>query len=109
MAEEWENSVKAAVQKLAEALQDAATLTVNTEYIEAASPGGSQTAPFKLSTAIHLDADSDSSVPVRRVGGVGLEVDMPLYQIHESNVKAAMEYRMRMLTTLLDALNGQLR
>ncbi len=65
MAESWENSVKEAAQKLAEALKDATTLTVTTDYIEPAAVGGQQTTPITLKTTIALDADSTNSVPLR--------------------------------------------
>jgi hypothetical protein len=107
MAEQWEVSVKNTAQKLADALQDAATLTVKTEYVEAA--GGAQATPITLTTEIHLDADSLNSVPVTRVEGVGLQVNQDLYQIHASNVQAATDYRLRILGALLDAVQTQLR
>ncbi|MCG3141019.1 MAG: hypothetical protein HDKAJFGB_02183 [Anaerolineae bacterium] len=109
MAEQWEVSVKNAAQKLADALQDAATLTVKTEYVEAATAGGAASTPLSLTTEIHLDADSLNSVPVTRVEGVGLQVNQDLYQIHASNVQAAMDYRLRVLNALLDAVQTQLR
>ncbi len=109
MAESWEISIKNTAQKLADALQDAATLTVKTEYVEAASAGGAQSTPITLTTEIHLDADSLNSVPVTRVEGVGLQVNQDLYQIHANNVQAATEYRLRILNALLEAVQTQLR
>lgn len=109
MAESWETSIKAAAQKLAEALQDAATLTVKTDFIEPAAAGGAQTTPIGLVTTIKLDADSENAVPITRVEGVGLQVNQSLFQIHESNVKAAMDYRIQVLTALLDTIKSQLR
>lgn len=109
MAESWEVSVKNTAQKLADALQDAATLTVKTEYVEAAAAGGAQSTPILLTTEIHLDADSLNSVPVTRVEGVGLQVSQDLYQIHASNVQAATDYRLRILQALLEAVQSQLR
>jgi hypothetical protein len=109
MAESWEISVKNAAQKLADALQDAATLTVKTEYVEAAAPGGAPSTPITLTTVIKLDADSTNSVPVTRVEGVGVQVNTDLYNIHASNVQAATEYRLRVLNALLEAVKTQLR
>lgn len=109
MAESWENAVKDTAQKLAEALKDAATLSVKTDYIEAAPPGGQQSTPITLTTTISLDADSVNSVPVVRVEGSGLQVDPALHQIHETNVQAAIDYRMRILNALLDLIKTQLR
>lgn len=109
MAEQWEVSIKNTAQKLADALQDAATLTVKTEFVEAAATGGAQTTPITLTTEIHLDADSLNAVPVTRVEGVGLQVNQDLYQIHASNVQAATEYRLKILHALLDAVQAQLR
>lgn len=109
MAESWENSIKNTAQKLAEALQDAATLTVKTDFIEPAPAGGAQTTPISLTTIIKLDADSTNDVPVQRVEGVGLQVSMDMQQVHTSNVKAAMDYRVHILNALLDAVKSQLR
>ena len=64
MAESWENSVKKeTAQKLAEALKDATTLTVTTDYIEPAAVGGQQTTPITLKTTIALDADGPIRSP----------------------------------------------
>lgn len=109
MAESWEVSIKNTAQKLADALQDAAKLTVRTDFVETAAPGGAQSTPISLTTEIKLDADSTNSVPVTRVEGVGLQVNTELYNIHASNVQAATEYRLRVLDALLDAVKSQLR
>ncbi len=108
MAESWEVSIKNTAQKLADALQDAATLTVQTDYIEAAVGGGAQTTPVSLTTVIKLDADSLNAVPVTNVAGVGLQVNRDLYEIHAANVQAATDYRMGILHELLDAIKSQL-
>lgn len=109
MAENWEVSVKAAAQKLADALQDATTLNVITEYVVPATVGAQQEAPVRLETTIKLDQDSTNQVAARRLADGTITVDMPLYDIHEKNVKAAIDYRERVLAALLDAVKAQLR
>ncbi|MBI4675276.1 MAG: hypothetical protein HY741_26840 [Chloroflexi bacterium] len=109
MAENWEVSVKSAAQKIADALQDAATLTVITDYVQAATSSSPQTTLLKLETVIKLDQDSINTVPVTQVQGVGLQVNAELHQIHTQNVRAASEYRIQMFNALLDAIKTQLR
>ena len=109
MAEDWENSIKTVAQSLANALKDAAKLSVQTEFIEPATSGGAQATPIVLTTTIKLDGDSNNAVPVRRVAGAGLDVNTPLHQIHENNVRAAMEYRTRILSALLNAVQARFR
>lgn len=109
MAEQWEVSVKSAAQKIADALQDAATLTVVTDYVQAATSSTPQTTLLKLETVIKLDQDSVNTVPVTQVSGVGLQVDAELHRIHTENVRAASEFRIQMFNALLDAVKTQLR
>ncbi len=109
MAVQLEESIKAAAAKVAKYIEDVATLTVETRYVEI---GGAGAVDFDADskaaarTIIKLDSDSKVVVPVRPAAGGGLEIDSALNDLHERNVKAAIEYRERMLKTLIGVIQS---
>ncbi len=108
MATELENSVKRAADKVAKYVEDVATLTVETCYVEI---GGSavdfRQAQPGARTIIKLDADSQTVVPMRKSANAGLEVETGLLAIHDKNVASAIEYRAKMLSALMGILQGK--
>ena len=106
MANELETAVKSAAVKIAKYVDDAATLTVETRYVEI---GGAEAQDFASAkavarTVVRLDGDSQAVVPMRRTEAGGLEVDTGLFDAHQRNVATAIDYRARLLDALLQAL-----
>ena len=60
-------------------------------------------------TIIELDGDTKTIVPMRRSDTGGLVLDDALFDFHQSNVTAAIEYRARILNALLSAIQTRLR
>jgi hypothetical protein len=106
--EEIENAVRNAAQTLERLLTDAATLTVTTNYsivgIDAGAQPGQEVGAAK--TVIHLDGDWEAAVPVRIVEGGRLEREAFLFDFHQENVRAATDYRAKIIGVLIDALRA---
>ena len=107
MPSELEKSLKSAAEKIAQYIDDAATLTVETRAIEIGAAGGAQFDQARpvARSIIRMDGDSEMVVPIRSSDKPGqMEVDTALYDLHQRNVATAIEYRARILSALLDAL-----
>ena len=107
MANELQNSLKSAAEKVAQYVNDAATLTVETRTIEIGADSGLHFDQAKAvaRSVIRMDGDSETVVPMRPSTKPGqLEVDTALYELHQHNVNTAIEYRARILGALLNAL-----
>ncbi|HSH02513.1 MAG TPA: hypothetical protein VLL52_08345 [Anaerolineae bacterium] len=113
MAQELEQSLKKAAEKVAQYVSDVSELTVKTNYVIISEDGSGDFDNPKLAaqTTINLDGDSETTVPMRKAtdanGGETLEIDMPLFALHESNVETAITYRAEMLASLLDLLKDE--
>ena len=105
MANEVENALKAVATKISAYVDDIATLSVETKYIQVGADGAAQTAHTAAKTVIKLDGDSEITVPLQAATGPS-EVDNALFGIHQRNVATAIDYRARMLAALLEALRG---
>ena len=106
MASELESALKNAAAVVGQYVKDVATMTVETKYVEVGPDGAvdfSQARPVAR-TIIKLDGDSESVVPVRRNEAGVPEVDSALFELHQQNVTTAIEYRARMLNSLLSTL-----
>ncbi len=104
MPVDLENSVRSAAETVTAYVKDAAIMKVETKYIEV---GGDSEARLAASTVIRLDGDSETVLPMRTGAGGSLEVDAALLDIHERNVAAAIEYRSKMTTALLNLLQSR--
>lgn len=105
MPNELTNSLKTVAEKVAGYVSRAAELKVETEYIEIDGDSTVLPAPKPAaSTVIKLDGDCKSVIPVRRGETGDLEVDAALFELHQSNVSTAIEYREKMMNALLQAL-----
>ncbi len=107
MATELENSIKSAAERVAKYVQDAATLTVDTCYVEMSGLENFQQAKPGARTTIKLDGDSQTVIPMRKMDTGGLEIETALLAIHDKNVANAIEYRAKMLSALLGILQGK--
>lgn len=107
MANELQNAIRSAAEKVAQYVHDVATLTVETRAVTIDSGGGArfdQALPVARSI-IKMDGDSETIVPLRRAGEKEQSaLDTALYELHQANVNTAIEYRARILGALLDAL-----
>jgi hypothetical protein len=105
MANDVENALKAVAIKIAGYVDNVATLSVETKYVQVstAAGGAPQTA---AKTVIKLDGDSETIVPLQAAAAGQLSVDTELFDIHQRNVSAAVDYRAKMLAALLEALRS---
>lgn len=102
MPADFESSLRTAAEKVAGYVKDAAVMTVVTKYTEVGGTAGD--ARLAASTVVRLDGDSEAVVPMRAGAGGALEIDETLFGIHQRNVAAAVEYRAKMMASLLGLL-----
>ncbi|MFZ5879209.1 MAG: hypothetical protein ACOY0R_07555 [Chloroflexota bacterium] len=104
MNSELREAIKTSANRIAEYVKDAAQMVVETSYVElgAASFDGAKLA---ARTEINLDGDSRNVIPMQP-GETKLEVDMAVFEVHQQNVSAAIEYRARMMDALLGLLRS---
>ena len=106
MATDFETSVRQAAAKIASYVNDAASMTVITQYVIVDVNGDVDFAQAKplASTEFKIDGDSSSIVPMRTTASGVVELDRDLLALHQANVSAAIEYRARILNALVSAL-----
>lgn len=106
MPNEFETALKSAATQVAKYVEDAATLQVETRFVElnAAGNGAFDQAKPVARTIIKLDSDSETILPMRKNEAGVLEVDDSLFELHQQNVNTAIEYRARILNALLSTL-----
>lgn len=103
MANELENSIRKAAQKIVETIDDAGTMTVETYYKEI--DGTPEPKPIlAASTEVGWDGDSKTTIPMQQNAAGAFEVDTALLDLHHSNVAVATEYRTRLLNSLVSIL-----
>lgn len=107
MPSELDNTLRSAVATIVEYIKDAATLSVQTEYVRIDVPDKvnfDQANPAAL-TIIRLDGDSRTVIPTRQAAtGQQLEIDTAMFEVHRQNVNTAIEYRARLVHSLLEGL-----
>lgn len=111
MANDFTSSLRNAAAKVAKYVEDAAEMEVITKYIEVDSDSELD---FELAkpvarTIIKLDSDSETVFPMRAGQGDALEVDLTLFELHQQNVITAIEYRARILDSLLGTVMSRER
>ena len=102
---EIKEALKNVADQLAKYVEDAATMTVETDYVEMG--GKMEDAKLAARTVIRLDGDSTSVLPMKPGLDGALVVDTALYEMHQQNVQAASNYRAAILERLLGILRGQ--
>lgn len=102
---ELKQALKDAADAIAKYVQDAATMTVETRYIEMG--GDVEQAKLAARTTVKLDGDSESILPMKKTADGELVVDTVVYEMHQENVQAAIDYRAEMLDRLLSVLRGE--
>ena len=106
MANEFELALRQVATTVARYVEDVATMTVETRYVDVA-PGGNtgfEAAKPIARTTVKIDGDCEAVVPVRVTEGGRFELDAALLELHQRNVDTAIEYRARILNALLAAL-----
>jgi hypothetical protein len=102
---ELKEALKNVADKIAQYVNDAATMTVETRYVEMG--GKPEDAKMAARTIVKLDGDSESILPMKKGPDGTLVVDTVVNEMHQQNVQAAIDYRAEMLERLLDVLRGQ--
>lgn len=93
MPGELMNSIKTIAEKVAGYVNDAAELSVVTEYMDTGAIDAASARPA-ATTIIKLDGDCKCVVPVHRAAdGSEVEIDAALFELHQRNVDAAIEDR----------------
>lgn len=106
MATDFTSSLRNAAASVAKYVEDAAEMEVVTKYIEVGPDAASdfETAKPVARTIIKLDSDSETVFPMRAGQGGVLEVDQTLFDLHQQNVDTSIEYRARILDSLLSTI-----
>jgi len=101
---EIREALKNAAEQVTSYVKDASEMTVETRFLEL----GGNTDEVKLAarSLVKVDGDSYFDVPVRRDANNNLVPDTGMYEVHERNVQATIEYRVRMMEQFLTLLRG---
>jgi hypothetical protein len=110
MANELENAIKSTASRIAKYVEDAATMTVETRFVDVGADGATDFAQARpvARTIVRLDGDSETVVPMRRTEAGGMDVDSSLFDTHQRNVATAIDYRARILNALLETLRSHI-
>jgi hypothetical protein len=103
MANELETALKNVASKIAQYVQDAAELSVETKSVEVGANTNFADARPVARTIIKLDGDCEAVVPIRSAAE-GQAADTALFDLHQRNVTVAIEYRAKLLNAMLGAL-----
>jgi hypothetical protein len=108
MANDLENSIRSAAEKVAAYVDNIATMTVETKYVKVDDKGDidfSQAKPVAR-TVIRIDGDSEAILPLRSSEAGALAVDADLLDLHGQNVSTAIDYRAKLLNALIGMLKS---
>lgn len=108
MANDLENSVRAIAEKAAKYVDDISSMTVRTSYTEVGS-GLNNEARLAAETVIRFDGDSEVTVPMVAGEDGNLRVDVDLFNLHQRNVALTIDYRAKMLNSLLALVQNSAR
>jgi hypothetical protein len=101
---ELKEALKNAADKIAQYVDDAATMTVETRYVTVGA--GSDESKLLARTIVKLDGDSETILPMKPGPDGTLVVDTVVNEMHQENVQTAIDYRTEMLERLLGLLKG---
>lgn len=102
---EIKDAVKNTSEHIVSYVKDVATLTVATRTAEVGVEG---LPTLVARTVISFDGDNDTVVPTQRNEGGQVVVDTTLYEIHMQNVAAAIDYRTRLLDSMIGFLKSRI-
>ena len=86
-------------------------MTVETKYVKINDQGDTDFSQAKpvARTVIRIDGDSEAVLPVRESEDGGLAVDADLLDLHNQNVVTAIDYRAKLLNSLIGMLKSTIR
>ncbi len=100
---EIKEALRSAANTASKYVRDAATLDVKTRTVET---GTGDEPLLAAHTVIKLDGDNETVVPATKNEDGKLEVDTVFYDLHMQNVRSAIDYRSRMVDSLLSVLRS---
>jgi hypothetical protein len=98
---EIKEALKNVADEVAKYVKDAATLTVQTKTTQV---GSGAEATLAAESVIKLDGDNITTLPVSTNDFGKTEVDSVIYEIHMQNVQAAIEYRSKIIQSVIEVL-----
>lgn len=98
---ELKDALKKAADKVGEYVANAATLTVKTNTVEV---GSGKPEVLAASTVIGFDGDNTTVLPTVTNAEGKIEVNGVLYDIHMQNVQAAIDYRQKIIDSVIGIL-----
>jgi hypothetical protein len=98
---EIKEALKNVAGEVAKYVKDAATLTVETHTVEV---GANAKPALAARSVIKLDGDSTTTLPTTTNDFGKAEVDAVIYEIHMQNVQAAIDYRSKIIQSVIDVL-----
>lgn len=98
---EIKEALKNVATEVAKYIKDAAVLTVKTQTVEV---GAKAEPSLAAESTIRLDGDSTTTLPVSTNDFGKSEVDSVIYDIHMQNVQAAIDYRSKIIQSVIDVL-----
>lgn len=105
MANELNNAVKSVAEKIVRYVDDMATLTVETRFMDVQSQSATfETARAVARTEIRMDGDCTTVLPVQPNTAGQMAVDAEMFEMHQRAVGTAIEYRTKVLNALLGVL-----
>lgn len=96
---ELKEALKSAADRVAQYVDNVATMTVETRYVEMGA--AADQSMLAASTTVKIDGDSTSTLPMKKAPDGTLVVDTMVNDLHQVNVQAAITYRKEMLERLL--------
>ena len=105
MANEFRDAMKNTADQIAKFVQDAATLTVETKYVEVGATSLDDAKPVAR-TIVKLDGDSEAVLPMKKNEAGVMEVDAAVFELHQQNVQMAIDYRAKILNALIVLFRG---
>ncbi len=104
MPNEFNTAIKSVAQKVAQYVDNVATMTVETRYVDLGQTVDFGKALPAARTEIRLDGDCATVLPVRKNEAGAFVVDGDMFSMHQQNVATAIDYRTRMMNALLQTL-----
>jgi hypothetical protein len=100
---EIKEALRSAADTVAKYVRDVGVLHVETQTVEVGNAGEPVLA---ARTVIKLDGDNSSVIPAVMNQQGKWEVDTVLYDLHMQNVQKAIEYRSKLMESMLALLRG---
>ncbi len=100
---EIKEALRSAADTVAKYVRDLGVLNVETHTVEV---GPANEPVLVARTVIKLDGDNNSMIPGVRNEQGKFEIDTVLYDLHMQNVQKAIDYRSKLMDSMLALLRG---